>query len=1176
MRIEKLELIGFKSFAEKTTFNFHPGITCIVGPNGCGKSNIVDAFRWVLGEQSAKSLRGEKMEEVIFNGSASKKPKGMAEVTLVISGLNGGQNASNEDAQEISDLVFVTRRLYRSGDSEYILNKNQCRLKDIKDLFLDTGLEVKSYSILEQDKISEILNAKPQERRFLIEEVAGIMKYNVRKKEALAKLDSSRLNLQRINDIIAEVKRQINLLDRLAKKAEKYKRLSSEMRSIELKIAKRDYEALKHSLEMLLKEYHMLKEEESLKKAELSRKESKIEAERLELVEKEKALEQIQSEFRKLERDISELEKIKAVAINEKENNTKYLEKLYQQGEEYKKRHIDLLIRQEELLKMKNELLSEIEKGSEFLREKMDFIRSKEEELLDKEKLLELKRKELFKVSEELSNIRNEQNRLQSSFESVSNKELSELKEIEILKSELSDIDSSLETLKSILIEKDNELSLLEEKKAFCINEITLNIKKADDLREKILNLKEELASNISRLESLKEIVFDESTKDLLSEGTNFNLLATISDIIEVEDEYEKAIESALSEKINSFILPSLDEIEIAVSRIKNKGLGRTAFVTLDPLHQKEQEEPYSKNVIAPEGSIGRASSFIKTTERFSEVAKRLLDNIFIVRDLKTAFDLISTGHNLLFVTLDGDVVEPSGAVIAGEVKGIFRRKREIKKMESIINNNRLKIDSLYSELNLLQEDKKRMENSLKEVESKIVEIEKEVSLLRHTAENTREEQERKNRKLEYLSLELEQILKEKEDLKRHLSDKELQFQSITLKRDDIESQNRSLQEEISKQRSDIDRYRSEITDIRLSLTSCKERVESIIKELENLIKEIEEQKRKKEYLFEEITTVRSKIEQREEEIRINEEKIKSLVSIADNLKVKISEKKYAIDSKNQELVSAEQNLKSLRNHITHLSQRLTELDIQKAEHKLKMENLSKSVDQNYGLNIESLELETLTGEEEKRLIDLREKISELGAVNLGTLEEYEELRNRYEFLKTQQEDLMRSIEELEEAIKKINTTTRRKLKEAFEALRIKFAEVFTTLFGGGRAELIMTDENNIFETGIDIIAQPPGKRLQNINLLSGGEKVLTALSLLFASFLIKPTPLCILDEADSGLDEANTEKFAKMLLEFSKDTQFIVVTHNKNTMSVADYIYGVTMEEAGVSKVISMQLVEA
>ncbi len=1175
MRIEKLELIGFKSFAEKTTFNFHPGITCIVGPNGCGKSNIVDAFRWVLGEQSAKSLRGEKMEEVIFNGSASKKPKGMAEVTLVISGLNGLQN-SNENSEGIPDLIFVTRRLYRSGDSEYILNKNQCRLKDIKDLFLDTGLEVKSYFILEQDRISEILNAKPQERRFLIEEVAGIMKYNVRKKEALAKLESSRLNLQRINDIIVEVKKQINFLDRLAKRAEKYKKLSSEIRSIELKIAKRDYENLKHSLEKILKEYTTLKEEESLKRAELSKKESKIEVERLELIEKEKALEQIQTEFNKLEKEIAELEKFKAVAVNEKENYAEYLEKLYQQGEEYKKRHFDLLIKKEELLKIKNELLSEIEKESELLKEKTDFIKDREEELLDKEKLLESKRKELFKFSEELSSIRNEQNRLQSSFESISHKELLELKDIEILKNELSDINSSLEALKSIIVEKNNELSLLKEKKVLCINEITSDMKRADELREKLSNFKEELASNISRLESLKEIVFDESTKDLLSEGTSFNLLASISDVIEVEDKYEKAIESALSEKVNSFILPSINDIEIAVSAVKDKGLSRTAFIPLNPLYKKYQNEAFSKNVKVPEGSIGRASNFIKTSEKFSEVAKILLDNIFIVKDLKTAFDLISSGNNSFFVTLDGEVVEPLGTVIAGEVKGIFRKKREIKEIESIVKDNRLIIDRLQSELNLLQEDRERMENQLKDLEHSIVEIEKEVSLLKHTAENTKEERERKGRKLEYLSLELEQILKEKDDLKRFISEKELEIQSITLKRNDVEAQNKSLQEEILKRRFDINGYRSEITEIKLSLTSHKERVESIGKELENLIKETEEQNRKKEYLFEEITSVKSRIEQREKEIKTYEERIKLLVSVADKLRSQISEKKEEIDLKNQELVSIEQNLKSLRSYITSLSQLLTELDIQKAEHKLKMEGISNNVSLNYGLRVEDLEVEMLSEEEEKRLMDLREKINELGPVNLGTLEEYEELRNRYEFLKTQQEDLIRSIEELEEAIKKINATTRRKLKEAFEALRIKFAEVFTTLFGGGRAELIMTDEDNILETGIDIIAQPPGKKLQNINLLSGGEKALTALSLLFASFLIKPTPLCILDEADSGLDEANTERFAKMLLEFSKYTQFIVVTHNKNTMSVADYIYGITMEEAGISKVISMQLVEA
>src|SRR4030042_938140 len=318
MRIDRLELIGFKSFAEKTTFNFHPGITCIVGPNGCGKSNICDAFRWVLGEQSAKSLRGERMEEVIFNGSVSKRPRGMAEVTMVVSGINGSQQSSpSENGEGSSDIASVTRRLYRSGDREYILNKNKCRLKDVKDLFLDTGLEVKSYSVIEQDRISEILNSKPQDRRFLIEEVAGVMKYNVRKKEAQAKLESSRTTPQRINDIVVEVKKQINLLDRLARKAEKYKRLSSEIRSIELKIAKRDYQALKESFEVILSEYNTLKEEETLKKAELARIENLTEAKRIELLEREKVLEQIQIKFQNLEREIYEIEKGIAVARTE-------------------------------------------------------------------------------------------------------------------------------------------------------------------------------------------------------------------------------------------------------------------------------------------------------------------------------------------------------------------------------------------------------------------------------------------------------------------------------------------------------------------------------------------------------------------------------------------------------------------------------------------------------------------------------------------------------------------------------------------------------------------------------------------------------------------------------------------------------------------------------------------
>ena len=1189
MRIDRLELIGFKSFAEKTTFNFHPGITCIVGPNGCGKSNIVDAFRWVLGEQSAKSLRGERMEEVIFNGSVSKKPKGMADVTMIISGVNGNNPPSpplakggeggllNENGESSPDITYVTRRLYRSGDSEYILNKNQCRLKDVKDLFLDTGLEVRSYSILEQDRIAEILNSKPQDRRFLIEEVAGVMKYNVRKKEAQAKLESSRTNLQRINDIIIEVKKQINLIDRLAKKAERYKRLSSEMRNIELKISKRDYQTMKESFEGILSEYNTLREDESLKRADFARIENQTEAKRLELLEKEKVLEQIQIKFQNLEKEIAELEKSKAVARTERDNYKEYLTKLYQQEEEFNVKEAELLIKQKELEKTEADLLSEIEKQKELLKDKTDFARFMEEELIENEELLDGERHEIFRMSEELSNLRNDQSRLQSSFENLNHRETSAAKDTENLKKILAEIDSSLKDLESNLLEKNNNLLLFNEKKGIITDELATSKNRIENLRETLSGLKEDLASYTSRIESLREIIFDGSIKELLSGNLNFNLLASISDVIEIEDEYEKAIESALSEKVNSFILPSFNDIETAISALKEKGPGRTAFIPLNPPISKGGTEGIlGEKIEVPEGTISRALSFVRTKEEFSGVAKSLFENIFIVRDLKTAFNLIAAGHNLFFVTLNGEVIEPSGTVIVGEVKGVFRRKREIRELEVTIEKNKMMIDRVQAELSSVQQLIERKEYDLRNIESSVIGIEKEVSLLKLTADNYRDEKERKSRKLAYLSIEIEQIINEKKSIEKLIIEKDTEIRSADSKKGDLEQHGASLQEEITQRRSNLEGYRADVTELRLSITSLTERIESVNKERETVVREITENNHKKELLSAEISSVKSRILQRETEMDTCEEKIRSLISVADEFKTEISGRKEVIETENQELRTAEHEMKLLRTQIDSVSQRIAELDIHRAEHKLKMENLSENIRLNYGLEIDAIEVDPLTEEDEPRLIELKEKVQELGPVNLGTLEEYEELRTRYEFLTKQQEDLNRSIAELEEAITKISITTRRKLREAFDALKAKFSEVFLTLFSGGRAELVMTDENNILETGIDIIAQPPGKRLQNINLLSGGEKTLTALSLLFASFLIKPTPLCILDEADSALDEVNTERFAKMIQEFSKDTQFIVVTHNRSTMSVADYIYGITMEEPGASKVISMQLVEA
>ncbi len=1172
MRIDKLELIGFKSFADKTIFNFHPGITCIVGPNGCGKSNIVDAFRWVLGEQSAKSLRGEKMEEVIFNGSVSKKPKGMADVTMFISGIDNIQTAREDDSSDGGsvDSVSVTRRLYRSGDSDYMLNKSLCRLKDIKDLFLDTGLEVKSYSILEQDRIAEILNAKPLDRRFIIEEIAGVMKYNARKKEAISKLESSRANLQRINDIVIEVKKQINFLDRIAKKAERYKKLTLELNAIELKIAKRDFQGLAESHNKIISEYNLLKEEDSLQRAELSNIENQAETKRLQLLEKEKALEEVQAKLQNLEKEIAELEKSIAVERTEKENYGDYLTKLFQQNNEYNAKATSLLEKQKELEKTEGELVADIESQREILKEKADFLRSMEEELTEKEDLLERKRHEIFRISEELSNLKNNQSRLQSSLEGLQNRETNSIRDSENIKAALAEIDNSLKELESNLLEKNNDILLLNEKKGVLINEINSNKKKTEELRESLSKLKEELASNTSRINSLEEILFQDSAKELFSGDQNSRLLAMLSDIIEIENEYEKAIESALSEKVNSFILPTFNDIEIAVSALKEKGLGRTAFLAVD------LTSSHAGQTDVPEGSLGRAISFVQCKDDFSSIVRNILEDIFIVKDLKTAYSLISAGRNSCFVTLEGEVIEPSGAIIAGEIKGIFKRKREIRELESIIEDSKIKIQNLQSEFESIRNLIETKESELRNIEAGVVEKEKEASLLKMTAENFREEKDRRSRKLAYLTLEIEQLTKEKESTEKLLMEKEGEIQLIDSKKTASEQQVAALQDAIFQKRVDLEEYRTEVTDLRLTITSLKERIDSITKEKENTIREIEEHKQKKDFLSQEIASVQARIAQRGKEIEENEMKVKSLVSVADEFKRDISGRKEVIETENQELLDNEQNLRLLRGKIDTASQRLSELDVQKAEHKLKMENLAEHIQQNYGLAIESVEVEPLTEDDEKRLEELREKIREVGPVNLGTLDEYEELRQRYEFLKNQEDDLNRSIAELEEAIKKINTTTRKKLREAFEALKTKFSEVFTTLFGGGRAELILTDENNILETGVDIIAQPPGKRLQNINLLSGGEKALTALSLLFASFLVKPTPLCILDEADSALDEMNTDRFARTIQELAKDTQFIVVTHNRSTMSIADYIYGITMEEAGVSKVISMQLVEA
>jgi chromosome segregation protein len=520
--------------------------------------------------------------------------------------------------------------------------------------------------------------------------------------------------------------------------------------------------------------------------------------------------------------------------------------------------------------------------------------------------------------------------------------------------------------------------------------------------------------------------------------------------------------------------------------------------------------------------------------------------------------------------------VEPSGAVTVGEGKGVLRRKREIRELDALIEQKNAKVEHTSEIISTVEASLRDRQASLKDIESTVVHVEKETSLLRLTAENQNEEKERISRKLAYLNVEGEEILKERESLKIAVLEKGTEVDRMTARKTEAEQHISTMQEEIAKNKERYEVGRASITDLRLSLNSCKERRESLRKEMETSLETLSELSKTQDSLAGEKAEIGSRINQCRQEIERNNDKLTGLILKADHLKSVIAENRESIRTESEELIRSEQQSRGHRSTLDSLTAAISEADVAMAEHRLKIENLSGSISQNYGIEIGSFETEPVVPEDEERLSEIRTKIQELGPVNLGTLEEYEELKTRYEFLTKQQDDLNKSIAELEEAITKINSTTRRKLREAFEQLNTKFSEVFTLLFGGGKAGLVMTDENNILDSGIDIIVQPPGKKLQNLSLLSGGEKALTALALLFASFLIKPSPLCILDEVDAALDESNIGRFAKMLRELSEKIQFIVVTHSRATMEAADYIYGITMEEPGVSKVISMQFVES
>jgi chromosome segregation protein len=1004
------------------------------------------------------------------------------------------------------------------------------------------------------------------------------MKYNIRKNEALNKLESSRVNLQRLQDIINEVKRQINSIDRYAKRAEKYKRLFDEIKSIEIKISLRDVISMEEDLGKLAGTESSHKIRETELSTQIHSSDAIIAEKKLFFVEKEKSLEEIQNRLNIMEREFIEEEGKISLSRSYCENLKGRLERLKLREEEIEKARESFNIQIREIEQKKSYFSSEfltVEKAVETQRNEIVDL---EKEISELEKDIELKRKDIFRKTDEFSNIRNELNSLSLIRESLEKKEKKNVDEIGDTRDILTSIALVIQEAQAIYNKMGNEMKEMYTLKKNIADDIKMKKENLSQVESSLYRDREELAAMNSRKESLKEL--DRKGKSAVKDSVK--VLCQVADIFETRQEYETAIEAVLGDRLNASIVDNHTEIKKALQLIKDRKINRSGFIPLNISPLSVLPVPSHKGV------VGKAIDFVKVREGFNKIAFTLLDDVIIVNELDTAFDLWNKAHTSTerrpdyrcFVTLDGEVLEHPGVVSGGIEKGVLKIKREIRELKKGIETKKSRIASAEKELSLLRESLESLENKLYSLEGEISQKEK----VRHEHQvkisAMQEEDSQYNKRLDFLTSEIEEDKKEKDIANQTLNQKQKICETLEHEKRSLEEETKSLQQEYSSKKSGLESLRSEHTDKRMSITSLKEKIDSMERESKRLDSEIIDMKKKREHMSAEYQTIEKDIDQREEEIQKMQDNLKSSVVSISSLKEDSLNLREILEAQSAELKLMEKQQKEYTDELTSVRRELSRIEVKKTELSLGLIHIKENIKNIYSINLDSIPEEErltlqLTPEEEEKLKTLREKLKEIGPVNLGTLEELKELKTRYDFLKKQQDDLLQSIESLQETISKINRTTKKKLSDAYEALNEKFKEVFTVLFGKGKAELILTEED-ILEAGIDIVAQPPGKKLQNLMLLSGGEKALTALSLLFAGFMIKPTPLCLLDEVDAPLDESNTDRFTSLLTELAKNIQFIIITHNRRTMEVADYLYGVTMEEPGISKTVSMHLTEA
>ncbi|MDM5305563.1 chromosome segregation protein SMC [Peribacillus frigoritolerans] len=1181
MFLKRLDVVGFKSFAEKISIDFVPGVTAVVGPNGSGKSNVTDAVRWVLGEQSAKSLRGAKMEDIIFSGSDTRKALNFAEVSLT---LDNETNSLPIDFHEVS----VTRRVYRSGESEFFINNQGCRLKDIIDLFMDSGLGREAFSIISQGKVEEILSSKAEERRVIFEEAAGVLKYKTRKRKAESKLTETQDNLNRVHDILHELEGQVEPLKIQSSLAKEFLAKKDELEQIEVALTVYEIEELYEKWEKLSQELEKHNEMEQQMAGQLQDREAHLKKLRDSLATLETSINGLQEILLNASEELEKLEGRKEVLKERKKNaaqNKSQLEKAIVEGEAAVER---LSLQKEKETEILHALNLEVKGISETLHEKQKSLGLFNSDI---EAVIEAKKSDYIEWLNKQASAKNEKQYLLQQLAQQEHKNAKLDMENEKFLTERMEITAKKMEYSQLM---DNMTKQLEEHVTYFRNQQN-KLNAAKDTYQKqettLYKAYQFLQQAKSRKELLEEMEDDyagffQGVKEVLkAKETLRGIEGAVAELIKVPKEYETAIETALGGAMQHIVVEREEHAREAISFLKKNRYGRATFLPLSVIKAREISANQLSMLKSHSAFVGTGSSLIQYDDRHAAIAENLLGTVIITTDLKGANDLAKMmQHRFRFVTLEGDIVNPGGSMTGGALK---------QKTTSLLSRK--------TELDELQQKLAAMEVKTNQLEKQVKQLKVDVGVQEQTLEQTRKTGERLRLQEQTLKGELREVELQERNVNERLHLYDLDKNSYLEEQQQKTARLEELEELLESCKSEIeglDRLISEMTEQKQSQQSSKESLAEETNELRVMLAskrgQLQNQKEKMERIESDLSKESSRLAENKDDLGLltNEmtDSSSGEESLEDMAQQKLLDKNGAIEGitikkqeKNELLMEVETLELSLKEEnrlyrgivevIKDEEVKLTRLDVE-------LENRLDHLREEYTLSFEGAKeqypLMMPADEAQKRVKLIKLAIEELGTVNLGAIDEYARVAERYEFLLSQKEDLQQAKDTLFQVIDEMDDEMKRRFADTFYSIRKEFEQVFKALFGGGRAELKLTNPDDLLNTGVDIIAQPPGKKLQNLSLLSGGERALTAIALLFSILKVRPVPFCILDEVEAALDEANVVRFSQFLRKFSRETQFIVITHRKGTMEEADVLYGITMQESGVSKLVSVRMEES